>query len=105
VDVTLEQLRNKGFEAVGSAANVSKLEDIQSIVQLAVSSYGRIDVVVSNAAVNPSAKAILDTSDSAIDSLLQINVKSAIQLLREAKPHMSRVRSILGCEQSLIGWF
>jgi NAD(P)-dependent dehydrogenase (short-subunit alcohol dehydrogenase family) len=96
VDVTLEQLRSKGFEAVGSAANVSKLEDIQNIIQLAESSYGRIDVVVSNAAVNPSAGAILDTPDWAIDKLLQVNIKSAIQLLREAKPHMSRVGSTPG---------
>jgi len=91
VDETLEQLRKKGFEAVGAAANVSRLEDIQSIVQLAVSSHGRIDVVVSNAAVNPAVGAILDTPDWAIDKLLQVNIKSAIQLLREAKPHMSKV--------------
>ena len=52
VDDTLKQLKGKGFEAVGAAANVSKLEDIQNIVRLATSSFGgRIDVVVSNAAV------------------------------------------------------
>jgi len=52
VDDTLKQLKGQGFEAVGAVANVSKLEDIQNIVQLAVSSYGgHIDVVVSNAAV------------------------------------------------------
>jgi dehydrogenase/reductase SDR family protein 4 len=96
VDDTLKQLRGKGFEAVGAAANVSKLEEIQAIVQLAVTSYGgQIDVVVSNAAVNPTAGAILDTPDWAIDKLLQVNIKSAIQLLREAKPYMAKGSSIV----------
>ena len=53
MDDTLKQLKGKGFEVVGAAANVSKLEDIQNIVQLATSSFGgQIDVVVSNAAVS-----------------------------------------------------
>jgi len=41
--------------------------------------------------VNPTAGAILDTPDWAIDKLLQVNIKSAIQLLREAKLHMGKV--------------
>jgi dehydrogenase/reductase SDR family protein 4 len=53
--------------------------------------YGAVDVLVSNAAVNPAAGLILDMPDSAIEKILDVNVKSAILLTKEARPHMSKV--------------
>lgn len=44
--------------------------------------YGKLDVVVSNAAVNPSVDAILETKSSVLDKLWDINVKAAILLLQ-----------------------
>lgn len=94
VNETLQQLQSKGYDAVGCAANVSKLEDVKALINLAVSTYGRIDVLVSNAAVNPAAGEILDIPDWAIDKLLAVNVKASIQLIREARPHLSKVALI-----------
>ena len=91
MDETVQQLTAKGISAVGTSANVGKITDIKRIVDLAVSTYGRIDVLISNAAVNPSAAAILETPDWAIDKLFDVNVKSVVQLLREARPHMAEV--------------
>lgn len=95
VDDTVKQLEAKGISVVGAAANVGKLEDIKQIVELAFSTYGRIDVVVSNAAVNPFTGSILDTPEWAVDKLFDVNVKSVIYLLREAKPHMAKGSSIV----------
>lgn len=44
--------------------------------------YGKIDVVVSNAAVNPSVGTILDSTESTLDKLWDVNVKTAILLLQ-----------------------
>lgn len=44
--------------------------------------YGKIDVVVSNAAANPSVDAILETKESVLDKLWDINVKAGILLLQ-----------------------
>jgi len=44
--------------------------------------YGKIDVVVSNAAANPSVEAILETKESVLDKLWEINVKASILLLK-----------------------
>lgn len=92
VQEALAQLKSKGYEAVGCAANVGKLEDIQRLVRLATSTFGRIDVLVSNAGINPATGGILDLEDWAIDKMLAVNIKSAIQLIREAKPHMAKAR-------------
>lgn len=44
--------------------------------------YGAIDVVVSNAAANPSVDPILETRESVLDKLWEINVKSSILILQ-----------------------
>lgn len=47
--------------------------------------YGKINVVVSNAAVNPSLDPILKIQNSILDKLWEINVKSTILLLKVTK--------------------
>lgn len=51
-------------------------------LSLLVQKYGKIDVVVSNAAANPSVDTILQTQESVLDKLWDINVKSSILVLK-----------------------
>lgn len=44
--------------------------------------YGKIDVVVSNAAANPSLDPILEIKEPVLDKLWDVNVKTAILLLQ-----------------------
>lgn len=44
--------------------------------------YGKIDVIVSNAAANPSVDSILETKEPVLDKLWEINVKSSILILQ-----------------------
>lgn len=52
------------------------------LMEVVFQNYGRIDVVVSNAAANPSVDNILETKESVLDKLWEINVKSAILVLQ-----------------------
>ena len=44
--------------------------------------FGHIDIVVSNAAANPSIDGILEMKESVLDKLWDINVKASILLLQ-----------------------
>jgi NAD(P)-dependent dehydrogenase (short-subunit alcohol dehydrogenase family) len=44
--------------------------------------YGQIDILVSNAAANPSNDAIVSMSEKALDKLWEINVKASIQIVQ-----------------------
>ena len=94
VDSALQYLKSKGVSrAVGMAAHVGKEEDIKKLLELAQRSFRsdgkiKIDVLVSNAAVNPFAGSILDTPPEAIDKVFDINLKSAIMLCRLVVPWM-----------------
>lgn len=95
VDDTLNALKEKGIECTGCVCHVGNRQHLQKFVQLAIDTYGQIDVLVSNAAVNPASGPLLSIPESAIDKTLEINIKAAIMLVRETAPHLTRGASIV----------
>jgi hypothetical protein len=67
--------------------DVSRLSDLQALVDQAVAVYGRIDVLVNNAAAN--ARGELDTLDPrGIEAVIDTNLKAPLLLTRLALPHL-----------------
>ncbi|MEO9254284.1 MAG: glucose 1-dehydrogenase [Tepidiformaceae bacterium] len=65
-----------GGKAVGVKADVSKVADLQAMVDAAVSSFGRLDVLVNNAGIE-TRTSILDTTEEQYDLVMDVNIKSA----------------------------
>jgi len=74
---TLErQISRFGNRSIGVNADVSKLADLQKLVDAAVSKFGRLDIMVNNAGVE-TRTSVLDTTEDQYDRVLAINLKSA----------------------------
>ena len=86
VDKALTQLKQQGITCCGCVCHVGSQQHLQQLVQLALETYGKIDILISNAAVNPASGPILETPEFAIDKILEINVRSPIMLTREGRP-------------------
>ena len=108
VDQALQYLRRQPHidpeRVSGVVCHVGKREDIVGLVALACefarsslqgSDSKLIDIVVSNAAVNPAAGPILETDRAVIDKVLDVNLKSAIELIKQVRPHLKRHASIV----------
>ncbi|GAB2224705.1 hypothetical protein Droror1_Dr00005473 [Drosera rotundifolia] len=95
VDEAVEKLRRKGIEVLGVVCHVSNRQQRKNLIDETVEKYGKIDVVVSNAAVNPTVNTILETQESALDKLWEINVKAAILLIQDAAPHLKNGSSVI----------
>jgi glucose 1-dehydrogenase len=65
-----------GAKAVGVEADVSKVNDLQTLVDAAVKAFGRLDVMVNNAGVE-TRTSVLDTTEAQYEKVLEINLKSA----------------------------
>jgi glucose 1-dehydrogenase len=77
LEATLEaELRGLGDKVVGVKADVSKVEDLKTLVDTAVSSFGRLDIMVNNAGIE-TRTSILETTEKQYDMVLDINLKSA----------------------------
>jgi len=65
-----------GDQAVGVEADVSKVEDLQKLIDAAVKSFGRLDIMVNNAGVE-TRTSVLDTTEKQYEFVLNVNLKSA----------------------------
>jgi glucose 1-dehydrogenase len=63
-------------KAIGVDADVSRIEDLQKLVDAAVAQFGRVDVMVNNAGVE-TRTSVLDTTEAQYEKVLSINLKSA----------------------------
>ena len=70
------QVAALGDKAIGVEADVSKVEDLQRLVDSAVKAFGRLDVMVNNAGVE-TRTSILDTTEKQYEFVLDVNLKSA----------------------------
>jgi glucose 1-dehydrogenase len=71
-----KQVAALGDQAIGVDADVSKVADLQKLIDAAVQKFGRLDVMVNNAGVE-TRTSVLDTTEEQYDRVLQINLKSA----------------------------
>jgi glucose 1-dehydrogenase len=70
------KIADLGEAATAVEADVSKIEDLQRMIDTAVSAYGRLDVMVNNAGVE-TRTSVLDTTEDQYQKVLDINLKSA----------------------------
>src|SRR5271156_1128429 len=70
------KIADLGEVATAVEADVSKVEDLQRMIDTAVSAYGRLDVMVNNAGIE-TRTSVLDTTEEQYDKVLAINLKSA----------------------------
>ncbi len=71
-----KQLVALGDKVTAVEADVSKVADLERLVATAVSTFGRLDIMVNNAGVE-TRTSILDTTEAQYEKVLDINLKSA----------------------------
>ena len=71
-----QKLHALGEDSVGVEADVSKIDDLQRMINTAVQSFGRLDIMVNNAGVE-TRTSVLDTTEDQYNKVLDINLKSA----------------------------
>lgn len=70
------EIASMGDVAIGVEADVSKIPDLQKLVDAAVAKFGRVDVMVNNAGVE-TRTSVLDTTEADYEKVMAIDLKSA----------------------------
>ena len=65
-----------GEQVIGIDADVSKVADLQMLVDETVKKFGKVDILVNNAGIE-TRTSILDTTEEQYEKVLHINLKSA----------------------------
>lgn len=82
------ELTAKGFEALPIACHVGDKAQLQNLVDKTLEAWGRIDILVCNAATNPVYGATSTVSDEAFDKIMGTNVKGTFWLCNMVIPQM-----------------
>jgi len=77
-----------GTVAIPVACNINYRDQLEALVAAARQQWGRIDILVCNAAINPVFGSMQQVSDDAFDKIMGANVKSSFQLANLVIPEM-----------------
>jgi len=88
-EVVATEIRARGGEAAAIPCNVSRKPEVEALVAGTLARYGRIDILVCNAAVNPVYGPLGELSDDAFDKVMGTNVKSSLWLANLVIPGMA----------------
>ena len=82
------EFEKQKFEVLAKACNVSRKEELKALVDATRAKWGRIDIVVANAASNPYYGPLTGIDDEAFDKIFTNNLKSVLWLAGMTLPDM-----------------
>jgi NAD(P)-dependent dehydrogenase (short-subunit alcohol dehydrogenase family) len=90
-DDVVAEIRGAGGAAVASYDSVASLEGGRRIVQAAVDSFGRVDIVVNNAGILRD-RMIFNMSEEEWDAVIDTHLKGTFAVTRAAAPYFKERR-------------
>ena len=83
-----EEIEKAGGRALAVAAHSGKSGEVQALVRAAIDRFGKVDVLVNNAATNPYFGPLCDAPESAWDKTFEVNLKGYFFAAREVIAHL-----------------
>lgn len=90
VDETAKEFSAEGIEAIGIAAHMGDRLQIKNLVEQTVKVFDGIDIIVNNAAINPTFGPITETDNVVFDKIMEVNVKGPLELCKLSYPVMKQ---------------
>ena len=87
-DEVVREFTDEGLKAVGIACHIGKEEQRINLVSKTIDAFGRIDVLVNNAAINPVYSPIEEVDPAIFDKIMDVNVKAPWSLSNLVLPHL-----------------
>lgn len=88
IQAVVEEIASSGGQAKGVVVNVTKEEDVARMVDTAVQSFGKLDVLVNNAGIMDAMMPAETVTDEMWSKVLDINVTGPMRAIRKAIPIM-----------------
>lgn len=80
LEMVAHEISRMGRKALPIAANIRYMEEIDNLIDRAVTEFGHIDILVNNAATNPVFGSVFDIEEKAWDVTLSLNLKTCFFL-------------------------
>jgi NAD(P)-dependent dehydrogenase (short-subunit alcohol dehydrogenase family) len=91
-DEAEQALRAMGGDAIGVPTHLGELDSLHALVERTVDEFGRLDIVVNNAAT-PLREDLGHFTPEAYAKSMDVNLRGPVFLVQEALPHLQNSRS------------
>ena len=88
-EATRAELAKEGLTVMAQPCNVGRKEEVSALVAATVKAWGKVDIMVCNAAINPYYGPLGGLSDEVFDKVMGSNVKSNLWLANLVIPGMA----------------
>jgi len=85
-----DSIRKAGGAAIAVPCNISRKEELEKLVEQSLAAWGRIDILVCNAAVNPYFGPMATMPEEAYEKIMNSNVRSNFWLCNITAPHLAQ---------------
>jgi NAD(P)-dependent dehydrogenase (short-subunit alcohol dehydrogenase family) len=92
---TAKYVEEAGRRAVLVAGNLADPDQCRTIVDTALTEFGRIDILVNNAAYQMTHETVEEISDEEWQHTFDVNITAMFRLIRAALPHLGDGASII----------
>lgn len=79
----VKEINDSGGNAISTACNISKLEEVKSLYKTTIDKYGKVDIVVNNAGINKDGM-LHKMTDEQWDTVISVNLTGTFYMNREA---------------------
>tara|TARA_B100000131_G_scaffold302660_1_gene326012 strand:+ start:481 stop:1251 length:771 start_codon:yes stop_codon:yes gene_type:complete len=88
VDDAADKIQKKGFESKGIACHVGESQQRKELIQKVIKTYGGIDILINNAAINPIHDSLENMTEAIYDKMMDVNLKSAFDFGNLCFPYL-----------------
>ena len=87
---TVRLVKEAGSEGIFVKTNVAKEDDVRSLVEKSVKTYGRLDYAFNNAGIEETMTPLVDQTSDIFDQIMNVNVKGVWLCMKYEIPEMIR---------------
>ena len=84
LNLLIEEASDLPGKIVAHAADLSKKEQVESMVEACITTFGKLDILVNNAGIMDDMSGIANASDEMYDMLFDVNVRAPFVAMRNA---------------------
>ncbi len=88
VQKAVAELQGLAGRVTGILCHVGKPEDLNTLVETAMREFGKVDILVNNAATNVAQGPCLTFDEGQFDKMVEVNLKSTFRLVKLVAPSM-----------------
>lgn len=109
LELVADEIRGMGRRSLAVAAHVRESQDLRNLVETIKNEFGRIDILVNNAATNPAMGPLVDMEEKMYDQIMNTNLKgytllsqlAAKLMISQGGGAIVNISSILGITPSM----